>query len=100
MKIQLQILTLLLLVLTALPTKAQEEIFSSLYLGFILVEEGTTDTMSDVCDYYGLQAIPTNDGYITYKHEDGTIFRFKQSDDNNTGLHGRLFEIKTTATQK
>lgn len=85
-----------------LPTqvKAQQEISSPLYLGFILVDEPTIETMSEVCDYYGLQAIPTTDGYTTYKHEDGTIFRFKQSDDNSQGLDGRLLEIQTPASQK
>ncbi len=100
MKIQLQILTLLLLVLTALPTKAQDEISSSLYLGFILVDEPTIDGMSEICDYYGLQALPTTDGYTTYRHTDGTIFRYKQSDDRHEGMEGRLLEIQTSTSKK
>ncbi len=100
MKIHLQILTLLLLVLTVLPTKAQDEISSSLYLGFILVDEPTVDGMSEICDYYGLQAIPTTDGYTTYQHADGTIFRFKQSDDHSEGMDGRLLEIQTSTPNK
>lgn len=78
----------------------QKELSSPLYLGFILVEEPTIETMSEVCDYYGLQAIPTTDGYTTYKHEDGTIFRFKQSEDRTEGMDGRLLEIQTPISQK
>lgn len=104
----------ILLLLTALPVAAQQgmmtsqqgflpnqkELSSPLYLGFILVDEPTIESMSKVCDYYGLQAIPTTDGYTTYKHEDGTIFRFKQSDDRTEGMDGRLLEIQTLASQK
>ena len=94
------LLSLLLLLISVIPMTAQEELSSPLYLGFILVEEPTIETMSDVCDYYGLQALPTTDGYTTYRHEDGTIFRFKQSDNRDEGMDGRLLEIQTPISEK
>lgn len=102
-----QLLSILILLLSILPISAQQDSYfqhhdlsSPLYLGFILVDEPTVQTMSEVCDYYGLQAIPTTDGYTTYRHEDGTIFRFKQSDNKSEGLNGRLLEIQTPLSQK
>ncbi len=56
--------------------------------------------MSEVCRYYGLKAIPTTDGYTTYRHPDGTLFRFKQTDDRTAGMNGRLLEIQTPMKSK
>lgn len=61
-KITLSVLFTLLTLCASPKVAAQTELSSPLYLGFILVDEPTVETMSEVCDYYGLQAIPTTDG--------------------------------------
>ncbi len=99
-KITLSVLLTLITLCVSPQATAQTELSSPLYLGFILVDEPTVETMAEVCDYYGLQAIPTTDGYTTYKHPDGTIFRFKQSSDRTEGMDGRLLEIQTPASSK
>ncbi len=99
-KITLSVLLTLITLCVSPQATAQTELSSPLYLGFILVDEPTVETMAEVCDYYGLQAIPTTDGYTTYRHPDGTIFRFKQSDNRSEGMDGRLLEIQTPLSQK
>ena len=70
------------------------------YLGFLLVDEPTVESMSEMCEYYGLTPESTTDGYTAYRASDGTHLRFKQSDDPTVGVNGNLIEIQTKASQK
>ena len=70
------------------------------YLGFLLVDEPTVESMSEMCEYYGLTPESTTDGYTAYRASDGTLLRFKQSDDPTVGVNGNLIEIQTKASQK
>ena len=71
-----------------------------IYIGFNLLDEPTVETMSEMCEYYGLTPESTTDGYTAYRASDGTLIRFKQSDDPTVGVNGNLIEIKTKASQK
>ena len=84
-----------------------------IYLGFILLDEPTIEGMSEICEYHGLTPIDSNatagklgesqantDGYTAYRAADGTILRFKQSEDPTSGVNGNLIEIRTKAPQK
>ena len=98
---------LLLLFMTLLPflgIKAEDAdkitVDNPIYLGFLLIDEPTTETMNDICQYYGLTPESTTDGYTAYRATDGTLIRFKQSDDPTVGVNGNLIEIQTKASQK
>ena len=98
---------LLLLFMTLLPflgIKAEDAdkitVDNPIYLGFLLLDEPTTETMNDICHYYGLTPESTTDGYNAYRASDGTLIRFKQSDDPTVGVNGNLIEIQTKASQK
>ena len=98
---------LLLLFMTLLPflgIKAEDAdkitVDNPIYLGFLLIDEPTTETMNDICQYYGLTPESTTDGYTAYRASDGTLIRFKQSDDPTVGVNGNLIEIQTKASQK
>ena len=95
-----------------------------IYLGFILLDEPTIEGMSEICEYHGLTPIDSSatskssanagsntagklaesqaitDGYTAYRATDGTILRFKQSEDPTAGVNGNLIEIRTKAPQK
>ena len=71
-----------------------------IYLGFILLDEPTIEGMSEICEYHGLTPESITDGYTAYRATDGTILRFKQSDDPTAGVNGNLIEIRTKAPQK
>ena len=71
-----------------------------IYIGFNLIDEPTVETMSEMCEYYGLTPESTTDGYTAYRASDGTLIRFKQSDDPTVGVNGNLIEIQTKASQK
>ena len=110
------ILTFLLTVTVMLGTQAQTTASSAqstgpsymrevkvenpIYIGFNLIDEPTVETMSEMCEYYGLTPELTTDGYTTYRASDGTLIRFKQSDDPTVGVNGNLIEIQTKASQK
>ena len=98
---------LLLLFMTLLPfigIKAEDAdkitVDNPIYLGVLLLDEPTTETMNDICQYYGLTPETTTDGYTAYRASDGTLIRFKQSDDPTVGVNGNLIEIQTKASQK
>ena len=71
-----------------------------IYLGFILLDEPTIEGMSEICEYHGLTPESITDGYTAYRAADGTILRFKQSEDPTAGVNGNLIEIRTKAPQK
>lgn len=76
----------ILITLSFLPLCAQTTLDSPVYLGNILVEEPTVETMSQTCERYGLTASSdTIGGYTAYTYPDGTLTRFKIT----SALNGR-----------
>lgn len=83
----------ILLTLSFLPLRAQTTLDSPVYLGNILIEEPTVETMSQTCERYGLTASSdTIGGYTAYTHPDGSFVRFKMTTASN-GRTVPLIEI-------
>ena len=48
-------------------------------IAVILSEKNDSATMASVCEFYGYQAQPSQDGYIDYHHLNGSIIRYSFS---------------------
>lgn len=75
------LLSLAFLVSSVLLCLGQQTISNPVSLGPILTDQINIDRMVDLCKWYKLAEVPSDDDYHTYKHEDGTLIKFRMSDD-------------------
>ena len=94
-----KILSLIFLLLTFLPFKAQTiSLASPIYLGSLLIDEPDTALMARTCRQYNLSEQPAEGDYKVFTYADGTKFRFKVEKTDQGNLP--TVEIKTTESAK
>ena len=74
---------------------SQQSISNPVTLGSILVGQTNLNQMTDLCNWYQLTEQPSEDGFHVYRQDDGTLIKFKMSDDNTPYV-----EIQTTQSKK
>lgn len=71
-----------------------------LYIANILIDEISTDRMSQTCHFYHLTETPSEDGFTVFIDTKGNKLRFKKTDNPEYGVDGKLIELQTTDNTK
>lgn len=68
-------------------------------LAVILTEKNDSATIASICEFYGYQTQPSQDGYNVYHHPNGSIIRYtvKPADD---GRQYSTIEVKSKISSK
>ena len=68
-------------------------------LAVILTEKNDSATIASICEFYGYQTQPSQDGYTVYQHPNGSIIRynFTHADD---GRKYATIEVKSKISSK
>lgn len=68
-------------------------------LALILTEKNDSATIASICEYYGYQVQPSQDGYTVYQHPNGSIIRynFTQAED---GRQYSTIEVKSNISSR
>ncbi|MDE5757485.1 MAG: hypothetical protein K2H85_02615 [Allobaculum sp.] len=91
---------LTLLILSLLPSvAANKHEANPINLAVILTEKNDSATMASVCEFYGYQAQPSQDGYTVYHHPNGSIIRFTFTPAED-GRRYATIEVKSTISSK
>lgn len=91
------ILSIFLLIATLLPCTAQQSsVENPILLGSILLDQTSLDKMVDLCKWYRLVELPSDEDSRAYKTEDSTLIKFSMSADNTTPY----VEVHTTKSKK
>ncbi len=92
----LNLLSLILLALASLSATAAKKPVEAnpINVAFMLAQRTDTAQMSAIIDYYGYQLQPTQDGYITVTHPNGSIIRYTFQDATESQPYPKV-EVKS-----
>ncbi|MDE6654507.1 MAG: hypothetical protein K2K37_09005 [Muribaculaceae bacterium] len=90
-----RLLSLTLLLSTLLLCLGQQSASDPVIIGSTLVNKSSLDQMADICQWNQLIEQPSEDGFRVFRHDDGTLIKFKMSDDKIPYI-----EVQTTQSRK
>ena len=90
----------LLAFFSLLPAQAVKKIEANpINVAVMLSEQQDSASLAKTCDFYGYQNHGNQDGYAVFKHQNGSIIRFKFVPDED-GKQYATIEVTSKVTQK
>ena len=94
------ILIFAIILFSILPSSAIKKIEANpINVAVMLTEELDPASLAKTCDFYGYQHQGNQDGYTVFKHQNGSIIRFKFVPDED-GKQYSTIEVSSKETQK